>query len=145
MACKVTMSLLAERQDGPIGDDWKYSVEAKVFNQGLQGKGVIKVPKHTLGSGHTQAPPGPPAPVSMPAGPCGETVLVRIVVNAAEVDWLISDKGSGSMDVNIKCPGPGESRILKEVEISVGVRESPGITGETSIFKSTIRLVAECE
>jgi hypothetical protein len=139
------MSLLAERQDGPIGDDWKYVVEAKVFNQGLQGKGVIKVPKHNLPSGHTQAPPGPPEPVSMPAGPCGYTVLVRLSVNATEVDWLISDKGSASMDVNMKCPGEGESRMVKEVEVTVGVRESPGLSGETSVFKVTLRLVAECE
>ena len=144
MGCKVTVSLLAERQDGPIGDDWRYSVEAKVFNQGLQGKGVIKVPKHTLSSGHTQAPPGPPAPMELSAGSCGEDVLVRLTVNAAEVDWLISDKGSGSLDVNLRCPGPGEPRAIKEVDITVGVRESPGITGETSIFKSTIRIVAEC-
>jgi hypothetical protein len=108
------MSLLAERQDGPIGDDWKYVVEAKVFNQGLQGKGVIKVPKHNLPSGQTQAPPGPPEPVSMPAGPCGDTVLVRLSVNATEVDWLISDKGSASMDVNMKCPGEGESRMSRK-------------------------------
>lgn len=144
MACRITMSLLAERQDGPIGDDWKYSVEAKVFNQGLQGKGLIKVPKHNLPPGHTQAPPGPPEPVAMEAGACGDTVLVRLLVNAAEVDWLISDKGSGSLDVNMKCPGEGETRMVKEVEIEVGVRESPGITGETSVFRSTIRLVAEC-
>ena len=44
MGCKVTMSLVSERQDGPIGDDWKYEVEAKVFNEGLKGKGTISVP-----------------------------------------------------------------------------------------------------
>ena len=72
MGCKVTMSLVSERQDGPIGDDWKYVVEAKVFNEGLKGKGKIKVPKHNLPSGVTQDPPGPPEPLTMDAGGCGE-------------------------------------------------------------------------
>jgi hypothetical protein len=49
------------------------------------------------------------------------------------------------MDVNMKCPGEGESRMVKEVEVTVGVRESPGLSGETSVFKVTLRLVAECE
>ena len=145
MGCKVTMSLLTERQDGPIGDDWKYSIEAKAFNQGLAGKGTIKVPKHSLSSGVTQEPPGPPEAVSIPAGECGDSVLVRLNVNATEVDWLISDKGSGSMDVSMKCPGPGETAIRKDVEVSVGVRESPGVSGETSIFRLNVRLLAECE
>ena len=32
----------------------------------------------------------------------------------------------------------------QDVEISVGVRESPGISGETSIFKLNMKLTAEC-
>lgn len=144
MGCKVTMSLVTERQDGPIGDDWRYAVHAKVFNQGLKGKGKIKVPKHTLSSGVTQEPPGPPEPVVMDAGDCGDDVLVRVQVDATEVDWLIHDKGSASMDVAMKCPGEGGQPVTKETEISVGVRESPGISGETSIFRSVVRLVAEC-
>jgi hypothetical protein len=119
-------------------------VEAKVFNEGLKGKGTIKVPKHTLSSGVTQEPPGPPEPVVMEAGHCGDDVLVRIQVNATEVDWLIHDKGSASLDVAIKCPGEGAAPITKEAEISVGVRESPGLSGETSIFRVLVRLVAEC-
>ncbi|MEM1412485.1 MAG: hypothetical protein AAGH19_09005, partial [Pseudomonadota bacterium] len=81
MGCKVTMSLVSERQDGPIGDDWKYEVQAKVFNEGLKGKGQIKVAKHNLPGGQTVEPPGPPEPVVMDAGACGGTVLVRVVVN----------------------------------------------------------------
>lgn len=144
MGCKVTMSLVSERQDGPIGDDWKYEVEAKVFNEGLKGKGQIKVPKHTLPEGSTQDPPGPPTPVVMEGGECGGTILVRVVVNATEVDMFISDKGSSSLDITMKCPGAGEAPITKDTEVSVGVRESPGISGETSIFRVVIRLQAEC-
>lgn len=144
MGCKVTMTILSERQDGPIGDDWRYTIEAKVFNQGLTDKGKVKVPKHTLSSGVTQAPPGPPKPLELDAGECGEEVLVRLQVDATEVDWLIHDKGTGTMDMNIRCPGEGAKNTTKEVEVSVGVRESPGLSGETSIFRVTIRLVAEC-
>lgn len=145
MGGKVTMSLVTERQDGPIGDDWRYVVAAKVFNEGLKGKGKIKVPKHTLSSGVTQEPPGPPEPVVMESGACGDNVLVRVQVDATEVDWLIHDKGSASVDVAVKVPAQGAAPITKEAEISVGVRESPGISGETSIFRVLIRLVAECD
>ncbi len=144
MGCKVTMSLVSERQDGPIGDDWKYVVEAKVFNEGLKGKGKIKVKKHSLPSGVTQDPHGPPEPVVMEAGSCGDNILVRIHVAATEVDTFIDDKGAASMDVTMKCPGVGELAVNKDTEISVGVRESPGITGETSVFRLVVRLVAEC-
>jgi hypothetical protein len=145
MGCKVTMSLVSERQDGPIGDDWKYEVEAKVFNEGLKGKGSISVPKHNLPAGATQDPPGPPEPVVMDGGDCGGTVLVRVHVKATEVDLFISDKGEASVDITMKCPGPGEAAVTKESEISVGVRESPGISGETSIFRVVLRLEAACD
>ena len=145
MGCKVTMTLLSERQDGPIGDDWRYEVEAKVFNEGLKGKGTVKVKKHNLPSGQTQEPPGPPEPLVLEAGGCGDQVLVRLQVDATEVDWLIHDKGSASLDVAMKCPGPGEAPISKDVEVSVGVVESPGIAGETSIFRLVLRLEATCE
>lgn len=144
MGCKVTMTLLSERQDGPIGDDWRYTIEAKVFNEGLKDKGMIKVPKHKLSSGITQEPPGPPAPLVLSAGDCGEQILVRLQVNATEVDFLIHDKGSSSLDVAMKCPGAGELENKKDIEISVGVVESPGIAGETSVFRVVLRLAAEC-
>ena len=143
MGCTVTMSLVTERQDGPIGDDWRYVVEAKVFNEGLKGKGKIKVPKHQLSNGVTQEPPGPPEPVVMNADPGGD-ILVRLQVDATEVDMFINDRGSASMDVAMKCPVEGEAPITKEVEVSVGVVESPGISGETSVFRVVIRLVAAC-
>lgn len=145
MGCKVTLSLVSERQDGPIGDDWKYVVEAKVFNQGLKGKGKIKVPKHSLPSGVTQDPPGPPEPLVLEAGGCGDEVLVRLQVSATEVDVFINDKGSNSLDVALKCPGEGQAPNAREAEVSVGVRESPGISGETSVFRLVVRLEASCD
>ena len=46
MEGKVTFSVLTENHEGPIGEDWRYWIEAKVFNRGLQGRGTIKVEKH---------------------------------------------------------------------------------------------------
>ena len=50
--------------------------------------------------------------------------------------------GEKSLDFETK---PGEASITKETEVSVGVRESPGISGETSIFRVVIRLEALCD
>ena len=58
MEGKVTLSVLKESHEGNAGNDWKYQIEAKVFNRGLKGQGLIKVAKHNLPSGVTQAPPG---------------------------------------------------------------------------------------
>jgi len=41
MAAKVVFTILKESHEGPIGDDWRYWVEAKVFNQGLKGEGKV--------------------------------------------------------------------------------------------------------
>ena len=42
MEGKVTFSVLTENHEGPIGEDWRYWIEAKVFNQGLKGQGTIR-------------------------------------------------------------------------------------------------------
>ena len=41
MAFKVTISVLSESQEGDIGDDWKFDLAVKVFNEGLKGEGHI--------------------------------------------------------------------------------------------------------
>lgn len=43
MEGKVTFSVLTENHEGPIGEDWRYWIEAKVFNQGLQGQGIYQM------------------------------------------------------------------------------------------------------
>ena len=68
MKGKVLFSILTESHEGPIGEDWRYWIEAKVFNQGLQGQGTIKVEKHNLPSGTTQEPPGPSNPIEISGG-----------------------------------------------------------------------------
>lgn len=144
MEGKVTFSVLTESHEGRIGDDWRYWVEAKVFNQGLQGQGKIEVKKHDLPSGVTQAPPGPPAPIEMPAGDYNNQLKIKLTLEATEVDLFRNDVGKTDIDLHLDCPKPGEDPRVFEKEVSVGVVESPGITGETSIITLMIRLVLSC-
>ncbi len=144
MEGKVTFSVLTENHEGPIGEDWRYWIEAKVFNRGLQGQGTIKVDKHCLPSGTTQAPPGPPAPIEIPAGDHNNQLKIKLTLEATEVDLFRNDVGKTDIDLYLDCPGPGESPRVHEREISVGVVESLGITGETSIITLKVRLVLAC-
>jgi len=141
MAAKVTFSVLQESHEGPIGDDWRYWVDAKVFNQGLKGTGKISVEKHSLPTGTTQEPPGPPEAVEIPAGDSGEPLNIKVRLEATEVDLFKNDVGETSIDLTIDCPAPGEEPLVHDHDISVGVVESPGMTGETSIFGLKLRFV----
>jgi hypothetical protein len=145
MAAKVVFTILQESHEGPIGDDWRYWVEAKVFNQGLKGEGKVTVKKHSLPTGTTQEPPGPPAPLELPAGECGQRVKVKLTLEATEVDLFRNDVGITDIDTYLDCPGPGQPPLVRDGEISVGVIESPGITGETSIITLQVRLVLSCD
>lgn len=145
MACKVTMTLLTESQQGNIGDDWKYSIEAKVFNQGLKGTGSVSVRKHTLSSGATQEPPGPPAPIEVAAGEGGAELMIRLTLHATEVDFFKSDSGETQVNFHMPSPSPGAPPITRETEVSVGVRESPGLMDETAVLTIALRLVASCD
>ena len=145
MEGKVTFSVLTESHEGPIGDDWKYWIEAKVFNQGLQGQGTIKVGKHKLLSGITQEPPGPPKPIEMSAGDHNNQFKIKLTLEATEVDLFRNDVGKTDIDIYLNCPEPGAAPLVYDKEISVGVVESPDISGETSIITLKVRLVvASC-
>ena len=141
---KVTFSVLTESHEGPIGDDWRYWIEAKVFNRGLQGQGTIKVGKPSLPSGTTQEPPGPPQPVVMAAGDHNNEIKIKLTLEATEVDLFRNDVGKTDIDLHLNCPKPGEDERVYNKEISVGVVESPGITGETSIITLKVRLALVC-
>ncbi len=144
MEGKVIFSVLTENHEGPIGEDWRYWIEAKVFNRGLQGQATIKVDKHSLPSGTTRQPPGPPVPVEIPAGDYNNELKIKLTLEATEVDLFRNDVGKTDIDLTMKCPRPGETPMVHEQEISVGVVESPGITGETSIITLMIRLELCC-
>ena len=144
MEGKLTFSILQECHEGPIGEDWRYWIEAKVFNQGLKGQGTIKVKKHVLPSGTVQQPPGPPAPIEIPVGDGGLPVKIRLTLEATEVDLFRNDVGKTDIDVTLQCPAPGERPLVHEKEVSVAVVESPAITGETSIITIKVMLILSC-
>ena len=143
MAFKVTVSVLSESQEGDIGDDWRFDLQVKVFNQGLKGEGRIKVKKHNLPAGVIQDPPGPPEPLVLPAGDAEGQILVRLSMTATEVDLFQND--SGTVDSDLTCTAPTEEdRITAhQTELSVGVRESPGFLNQVAVFTLKLRIVIE--
>lgn len=143
MTCKLTMALISEGQEGNCGDDWKYELEAKVFNEGLRGEGSISVPKHLLESGAVMEPFGAPEPVVLFEGDCDGELLIRMLLTATEVDMFINDVGKASKDITLDQPLPGKDLLTKEVDIAAGVRESPGILNRNSVFTLRVRFTLE--
>jgi len=139
------MTLISEHQEGRCGDDWKYDVDAKVFNEGLQGEGVISVPKHTLRVGVVEKPHGLPEPLTIYTGECLTELLVKLNLKATEVDMFINDVGKASMEFKLECPGSVGGSITKEVEISAGVREVPAFLNRDSVFTVEVRFDLVCE
>lgn len=146
MECQITFSLVLESLvGGNIGDDWKYSVQAEVFNPGPTGAGTITVPEHRLRPGTSQPPPGV-GQIVIPAGSCGTRPQVKLTLNTTEVDVFFDDKsGPRVIFVNPECPGPDGSPFTIEPEVSVLVLERPRFPGSGSVtFTVKIRLVAAC-
>lgn len=143
MTFKLTMSLVSESQEGDCGNDWMYELEAKAFCEGLKGDAIISVPKHTLESGVVREPYGSPGPVLLFDGESCDEVLVRLMLTATEVDMFINDVGKVSKDIRIEMPGPINPRVIREVDIAAGVRESPGIRNKNSIFTLRVRFTVE--
>ena len=141
MEGKVTLSVLSESHEGTAGNDWKYQIEAKVFNRGLKGQGIIEVRKHNLPSGTTQAPPGPPDAIEVPAGDCNDEIKVKLRLKAIEVDLFRNDVGVTDIDLYLNCPGPGAEPLVHERDLSVGVSDS----GRDSVVTIKVKLVLSCE
>jgi hypothetical protein len=142
MPCTITFSLLTESLAGNIGDDWEYTVYAKVYNPGMTGGGSLRVDEHQLAPGSTQA--CPPGQVVIPAGDCGTGPRVELTLTAVEADFLVDDKGSNVLSVLMECPGPGGPPFVLEPEITARVREAPGFLGGAASLKVKARLVARC-
>jgi len=145
MQANLLFSVINEAHQGPIGDDWRYWVEAKVYNEGLKGEVTIKVDEHSVADGVSQQPPGPPEPALIPAGDHANPVLVKIRAEATEVDTFKNDVGSKSVELTLECPSPGNDPLVIEQDIQIGVVETPAITGVSSVFTITIRIVLACE
>lgn len=143
MSCKLTMALVSEHQEGDVGDTWMYDLEVKVFSGSLLGEATISVPKHDLEPDTPHEPFGSPQPVVIFEGECEEELLLRLELTATEVDLLINDVGKASKDVRLEMPAPGCTVLNREVDISAGVRESPGIRNLNSIFTLRVRFSLE--
>jgi hypothetical protein len=144
MSLKVNVSVLSETQEGDVGDDWKFELNVKIFNEGLKGEGTIKVKKHLLSAGAVQEPPGPPAPLVLPGGDAGqEHILVRLNLKATEVDLFQNDVGIIENDVSCHCPTEAERISALQTDISVVVRESPGFLNQVAVFSLKLRIVIE--
>jgi len=142
MGSKLKMTLVSESQEGKIGDDWKYTLHAKVYNEGLKGEGKIRIKKHTLGSGDTQPPPGPPEPIVMDAGGAGAPLNIKLNLKATEVDFFKSDSGEHEVAVSMNTPRPGGEPITLDTEIAVGVQESPGFVDQTAVLTLKLQLTS---
>jgi hypothetical protein len=143
MAFKVTISVLSETQEGDIGDDWRFDLKVKVFNEGLKGEGNIKVKKHNLPAGTVQDPPGPPEPLVLQGGDADGQMLVRLNLKATEVDLFQNDSGTVERDMTCPCPTEQDRISAHQTDLSVGVRESPGFLNQVAIFTLKLRIVIE--
>lgn len=142
MASKVTLILVSESQQGNIGNDWKYTLHAKVYNEDLKGEGSIEVKKHMLSSGQTQQPPGPPEALVMDAGNSGKELCIKLNLKATEVDLFKNDSGEHSVTLTMNTPASGAAAITVNSEISVGVRESPGIVDQSAVMTLKLQLTS---
>lgn len=123
MACKITYWIAEESLVGDVGNDWCYSVIARVYNPTLLGAGEIRQPEHRLDPGTTGLPPNRKR-VELPAGERGSSPAVLLVLSATEVDWLHDDTASNQLVIVLQCPESGATPIEREVDISVRVTES---------------------
>ncbi|MCF6226600.1 MAG: hypothetical protein L3J22_09920 [Xanthomonadales bacterium] len=141
----ITFSIVEENHTGPIGDDWKYWVEAKVYNEGLKGEAIISVPEHTFPADTIQNPPGPLQSIKIPAGDCGKPVKIKILAEATEVDIFKNDVGKKNIDLSLQCPSANDEPLIVEREIQIGVVETPNLSSKTSLFTIKVRFVLNCE
>lgn len=145
MNCALTLALISETQQGNIGEDWKYHLSVKAFEDDLNGEASISVPKHTLPSGQIREPFGSPAPVTVFSGECQTGLLVRMQLTATEVDLFVNDVGKVEKELRIACPGPSAGKVTKEVDLAAGVRESPHLLPKkTAVFTVRVRLTLAC-
>jgi hypothetical protein len=145
MTCKLTMTLISESQQGNIGEDWKYDLDVKVLAGDRKGGGSVSVPKHNLPSGPVRQPHGAPAPQVVFTGECTDALEVQMHLVATEVDMFVNDVGKVNKELRIECPGPAMGTVTKEVDIAVGVRESPPIFPKKAVFTLRVRFTLTCE
>ncbi len=71
--------------------------------------------------------------------------MIRLTLVATEVDFFKSDSGETQVNFHMPAPSPGDAPISRETNVSVGVRESPGIVDETAVLTLKLKLDARCD
>ena len=71
--------------------------------------------------------------------------MIRLTLFATEVDFLKSDSGETQINFHMPSPSDGSAPIVRETEVSVGVRESPGLMDETAVLTLKLRLEASSD
>ena len=117
MVYRLTMALVSEGQEGNLGTDWKYKIEAKVFCSGLLSDVTVEVPTHTLESGSVISPYGAPEPVLLFEGECESELLLRLRLTATEVDEA-ADRLAPGAGIDRQHAGIGPGRALREDRVA---------------------------
>lgn len=130
MGCSVRMRVVEESLNGDIGDDWEYSVEAKVYNPASAttpvSEGTMRVPRHKISPGSSQVPPDGTGSLTLDAGPCGTAARVDLTFTATELDLIADDTETDSRGLTVACPGAGEAPHKAVYRPRLTVRESGG-------------------
>jgi hypothetical protein len=143
MGCKIGVSLISERVDGDIGDDWEYDVEARISNHPGSQPGRIEVENHKLTPGVMRELPGTYS-TELDAGPCGSDANLELHLQARELDWVFSDVGDHKTTIRVECPGPGAEPLEMSREVAVRVEEKPLVLGGAATLILMIRITASC-
>lgn len=143
MGCKIDVSLISERVDGDIGDDWEYDVEARILDHPGSQSGRIEVENHKLTPGIMRELPGTHS-TELDAGPCGSEVDIELHLQARELDWVFSDVGDHKTTIRVVCPGPGAEPLELSREVAVRVEEKPLVLGGAATLILMIRITASC-
>jgi hypothetical protein len=126
MPCTIKVWVAEETVTGDIGNDWSYSLVARVYNPTLMGAGEIRQPEHRLEAGSSSPPPNRKR-IELPGGDSGSSPAVLLILTATEVDWLMDDTATNQMVVVVNCPPPGAPPLVREIDIAVRVAESSRI------------------
>ena len=144
MGCRICVSLLSERVDGDIGDDWEYTVEARISDATGSHSGRIEMERHQLTPGVTRELPGTHR-TEVAAGPCGSEAELELHLQAREIDWVFSDVGNQKTTIRIQCPESGAEPVEISREVAVRVEEKPLVLGGAATLILLVRITAACE
>ena len=144
MGCRICVSLVSERVDGDIGDDWEYAVEARMSDATGSHSGRIEVERHQLTPGVTRELPGTHT-TEFAAGRCASEADLELHLQAREIDWVFSDVGDHKTTIRVQCPGPGSEPLEILREVAVRVEEKPLVLGGAATLILLVRITATCK